>query len=65
MSWATVWRTKSTEQYLQNQVKTDPHSPGYFRSFGPLVNQDTFYNAFDVESGDKLYKAPENRIKIW
>lgn len=65
MSWATVWRTKSTEQYMTNQVKTDPHSPGYFRSFGPLVNQDAFYKAFDVKPGDKLYKAPEERIKIW
>ena len=65
MSWATVWRTKSTEKYMVNQVKTDPHSPGYFRAFGPLVNQDSFYNAFDVKEGDKLYKKPEERIKIW
>ncbi len=65
MSWATVWRTKSTEQYMVNQVKTDPHSPGYFRAFAPLVNQDAFYKAFDVKPGDALYKAPSERIKIW
>ncbi len=65
MSWATVWRTKSTEQYMVNQVKTDPHSPGYFRAFAPLVNQDSFYKAFDVKPGDKLYRAPSERIKIW
>lgn len=65
MSWATVWRTKATDQFLVNLVKTDPHSPGYFRSFGPLVNMDSFYKAFNVKPGDKLYKAPENRIKIW
>lgn len=65
MSWATVWRTKSTDQYMVNQVKTDPHSPGYFRAFGPLVNQDSFIKAFDIKPGDKLYKAPQDRIKIW
>ncbi|UJF28918.1 M13 family metallopeptidase [Kaistella sp. 97-N-M2] len=65
MSWATVWRTKSTEKYMVNQVKTDPHSPGYFRAFAPLVNQDSFYKAFDIKPGDKLYRAPEERIKIW
>ncbi|MCU7613171.1 M13 family metallopeptidase [Chryseobacterium sp. GMJ5] len=65
LSWATVWRTKSTDQYMMNQVKTDPHSPGYFRAFGPLVNQDSFMKAFDIKPGDKLYKAPEERIKIW
>lgn len=65
LSWATVWRTLSSEKYMINQVKTDPHSPGYFRSFGPLINVDAFYKAFDVKKGDKLYKAPEDRIKIW
>ena len=65
MSWATVWRTKSTDKYMTNQVKTDPHSPGYYRSFGPLVNMDSFQKAFDVKPGDKLYVAPEKRIKIW
>ncbi|WP_419868392.1 M13 family metallopeptidase [Chryseobacterium sp. CT-SW4] len=65
LSWATVWRTLSSEKYMVNQVKTDPHSPGYFRSFGPLTNVDAFYKAFDVKSGDKLYKKPEERIKIW
>lgn len=65
LSWATVWRTKSTEQYMINQVKTDPHSPGYFRAFGPLINVDAFYDAFKVKEGDKHYKKPEDRIKIW
>ena len=65
LSWATVWRTLATEQNKLNQVKTDPHSPGYYRSFGPLVNTDAFYKAFDVKPGDKLYKKPEDRVKIW
>ncbi len=65
LSWATVWRTLSSEKALINQVKTDPHSPGYFRSFGPLVNVDPFYTAFEVKPGDKLYKIPSERVKIW
>jgi putative endopeptidase len=65
LSWGTVWRTLATEQNKLNQVKTDPHSPGYFRSFGPLVNTDAFYEAFGVKPGDKLYKKPEDRVKIW
>lgn len=65
ISWATVWRNLSTEKYLINQVKTDPHTPAYFRAFGPLVNVDEWYKAFDVKEGDKLYKKPEDRVKIW
>ncbi|PIE50563.1 MAG: endothelin-converting protein [Flavobacteriales bacterium] len=65
LSWATVWRTKSTDEYMRNQVKTDPHSPGYFRSFAPLLNVDGFHEAFGTKEGDKLYKAPKDRIRIW
>ena len=65
LSWATIWRTKSTEKYMINQVKTDPHTPGYFRAFAPLTNVDAFYEVFDVKEGDKHYKKPEDRIKIW
>lgn len=65
LSWATVWRTLQKEAALVNQIKTDSHSPGLYRTFGPLVNTDAFYKAFDVKEGDKLYKKPEERIKIW
>jgi len=65
LSWATIWRTKATDEALVNQVKTDPHSPGYYRAFAPLVNIDAFHEAFQTKPGDKLYKAPKERIKIW
>jgi putative endopeptidase len=65
MSWATVWRTKSTDKATTNQVKTDPHSPGLYRSYGPIINLDAFQKAFNLKPGDKLYKAPEDRIRIW
>ena len=65
ISWATVWRTLSTDAYMTNQVKTDPHTPGYFRAFAPLTNVDSWYKAFDVKEGDKLYRKPEDRVKIW
>lgn len=65
MSWATVWRTKSTDQYMVNQVKTDSHSPGYYRAFAPLLNLDSFHQAFNTKPGDKHWKAPQDRIKIW
>lgn len=65
MSWATVWRTKSREEALRNQVKTDPHSPGMVRATQPLLNIDAFYEAFDIKEGDPMYLAPEDRVRIW
>ena len=65
MSWATVWRTKTRDEALRTQIKTDPHSPGQYRAFVPLQNVDAFYEAFDVKEDDKLYIAPEERVRIW
>ncbi len=65
MGWAQVWRFKSREAALRNQLLTDSHSPGMFRAFAPLTNIDAWYDAFDVKPGDKLYRAPEDRVKIW
>ncbi|WP_298323602.1 M13 family metallopeptidase [uncultured Dokdonia sp.] len=65
MSWATVWRTKSRDEALRTQVKTDPHSPGMVRAVQPLLNVDAFYEAFDIKEGDANYLAPEKRVRIW
>lgn len=65
ISWATVWRTKIREEALKTQVKTDPHSPGMQRAVVPLQNIDAFYEAFDIQEGDALYIAPEERVRIW
>ena len=65
MAWAQVWRAKAREEALRNQVATDPHSPAKYRSFVPLRNVQGWYNAFNVQPGDKLYIAPEKRAKLW
>jgi putative endopeptidase len=65
MSWATVWRTKMRDEALRTKVKTDTHSPGQYRAFVPLQNIDAFYTAFDIKEGDKMYIAPEERVRIW
>ncbi len=65
ISWGTIWRTKMRDEAIKNQVKTDPHAPGMYRSYVPLQNVHCWYKAFDIKPGDKLYISPENRVKIW
>ena len=65
ISWATVWRTKSRDEAIKSQVKTDPHTPGMYRGYVPMQNIDAFYKAFDIKPGDGMYIAPEKRVKIW
>lgn len=65
MSWATIWRTKSRDEALRNQIKTDPHSPGKVRAVQPLLNVDAFYEAFDIQEGDPMWMPIEERVRIW
>ncbi len=65
MSWAQVWRSSQRPESAQQRIQTDPHSPEQFRTNAPIVNMDAWYNAFDIKPTNKLYKKPEDRIKIW
>jgi putative endopeptidase len=65
LSWAQVWRGNILPESAAQLIKTDPHSPGEYRTIGAPVNMDAWYNAFGVKPGDKLYKKPEDRIRMW
>jgi len=65
LGWAQAWCGKVTDDYLKNQVTTDPHSPRRFRVLGPTRNLDAWYEVFGVQPGDKMYLAPAQRVRIW
>ena len=63
--WATIWGSKSTDEQLIRQIKTDPHSPGEFRANGPLVSMPEFINLYKIKKGDGMFIDPNDRVKIW
>jgi len=65
LGYGQVWRNKYRDEMLRQLIQTDPHSPSMYRANGAVRNVPEFYEAFDVEEGDALYLAPEDRVKIW
>lgn len=65
MSWTRSWRHKATVQALTHQVKSDPHAPGQFRAYAPVLNISGFHRAFGTKAGDKMYRNEAERIRIW
>ena len=65
LAWAQVWRTAQRDDALRQQLRTDPHSPPYYRVNGVVRNFDEWYEAFNVTPEDDLYLPPEERIRIW
>ena len=58
------WGEKLREAALRQQVMTDGHPPGEYRA-DTVRNIDAWYSAFDVKPGEKLYLAPQERVRIW
>lgn len=65
INWATIWRMKATQQYEQLLLSIDVHAPQKLRANVQAQNQADFYTAFDIQPGDQMYKAPEDRVNIW
>jgi putative endopeptidase len=65
LGWAQMWRGKLKDEALRKYVASDPHSPRPFRVNGVFRNIDAWYAAFGVMPGDRLYVAPERRVRIW
>ena len=64
LGWAQVWRRLYREQELKNRLFTDEHSPSEYRT-SVVRNLDAWYEAFKPASGDKLFLAPDKRVRIW
>jgi putative endopeptidase len=65
LSWAQVWRGAQRPEIAAQRILTDPHSPEQYRCNAPIQNMDAWYAAFNIQPGDKNYKKPEDRIKVW
>ena len=65
INWATIWRMKATEQYMQLLLSIDVHAPQKLRANIQAENLDDFYTAFDIKPSDEMYRAPEDRVHIW
>ena len=65
VGWSQVWRRNYREEELGRRLMTDPHSPSHYRAMGTPRNVEAFYKAYDMKEGDKMYLAPEDRVKIW
>lgn len=62
--WTADHALKNTGDEARPALK-NVHSLFRERVNGIVTNTDDWYDLFDVKAGDKLYLAPDERIRIW
>ena len=65
LSYGRIWADNMTEEAIFQQTKSDPHSIGRYRVNATLRNIDTFFDAFGIKAGDKMWLDPADRAIIW
>lgn len=65
MNYANIWANNCRDEEKLNLTSSDPHSLAENRVNVTLRNIEPFFEAFGIKEGDKLYRAPEDRVVIW
>lgn len=65
LGWGQVWQNAQTDEYLKNQVMTDPHSPAKYRVNGPVSNMPEFWEAFGCSKGNEMVRSDSAQVVIW
>ena len=63
--WGEIWRLKASEEYQQMLLSMDVHAPGKLRANVQASNLDEFFETFDIQEGDGMWREPSDRVKIW
>jgi putative endopeptidase len=64
LAYAQSHRGKLRDAALRARVATDVHAPGPWRVL-TVRNIDSWYPAFNVQPGQKLYLPKEKRVTVW
>ena len=65
LAYARIWASNSTPEYTAQLVNSDVHSPNRIRVMAALPMIDTWYEAFGIKEGDKMFVPKEKRAQVW
>jgi predicted metalloendopeptidase len=65
LAWAQIWRANQRDEETKLRLNTDPHSPGRFRTNGPVSNMPEFQKAFNLPDNSPMVRPAKERANIW
>lgn len=64
-SAARTWRSAASREMREYLATLDVHAPDKLRGNRALQSLDQFYDTFDIQPGDGMWLAPEDRVQVW
>ena len=64
-SYASLWKRLQSKSNCVTLIKQDEHPLSCLRVNITLQQFDEFYETYNIQPGDGMYLAPEDRIAIW
>jgi predicted metalloendopeptidase len=64
LAFGQGWQEKERDETMRQHLSTDGHAPPRYRTL-TVRNLDAWYLAFDVKPEDKLFLAPNARVRVW
>lgn len=65
LSYGRIWASNIAPQFIAYLVNSDTHSPNVQRVNAALPMIDAWYDAFGINTADKMFVPTENRAHIW
>lgn len=64
-SMARTWASTSSREYAAYAAGLDVHAPDKLRGSRVLQSLDQFYETFQIQPGDGMWLAPQQRVSVW
>jgi len=65
LSYGAIWAQNITDQEKARLTNLDPHSLAVNRVNVSVKNFQTFFDAWDIQEGDPMFRPEEERVHIW
>jgi putative endopeptidase len=65
LAYARQWAVKRRDERLLQLLASDPHAPAALRANSPAMQLDAFHDSFATSPGDRMYLAPQQRLRTW
>ena len=64
-SYARIWKTAETPEFVDVLIKTDVHALSFLRVNAIVQQYEKFYETYKIQKGAGMYLAPDERVAVW